>query len=141
MAKYIIKIDHHIYKESYGDIAIVDTEYESCAGLVADIIFKMKLKMTESAAKALYTGIVTDSGRFRYESTTSRTFLTAAKLLETKPEDAIVFEDSVAGIQAANIGNMTSIGIGEAAILHEAKYIFRDFTEIDTRFIADLIKE
>ncbi len=44
----------------------------------------MKLKMTESAAKALYTGIVTDSGRFRYESTTSRTFLTAAKLLETK---------------------------------------------------------
>ena len=68
-------------------------------------------------------------------------FLIAAKLLETKPEDAIVFEDSVAGIQAANIGNMTSIGIGEAAILHEAKYIFRDFTEIDTRFIADLIKE
>ena len=68
-------------------------------------------------------------------------FLIAGKLLETKPEDAIVFEDSVAGIQAANIGNMTSIGIGEAAILHEAKYIFRDFTEIDTRFIADLIKE
>ena len=68
-------------------------------------------------------------------------FLIAAKLLETKPEDAIVFEDSVAVIQAANIGNMTSIGIGEAAILHEAKYIFRDFTEIDTRFIADLIKE
>ena len=68
-------------------------------------------------------------------------FLIAAKLLETKPEDAIVFEDSVAGIQAANIGNMTSIGIGEAAILHEAKYIFRDFTEIDTRFVADLIKE
>jgi len=68
-------------------------------------------------------------------------FLIAAKLLETKPEDAIVFEDSVAGIQAANIGNMTSIGIGEAAILHEAKYIFRDFTEIDTRFVADLIKK
>ena len=40
-------------------------------------------------------------------------FLIAAKLLETKPEDAIVFEDSVAGIQAANIGKMTSIGIGE----------------------------
>ncbi len=84
MGKYVIKIDHHIYKETYGDLSIVDTEYESCAGLVADIIFKMKLKMTENAAKALYTGLVTDSGRFRYESTTSRTFLTAAKLLETK---------------------------------------------------------
>lgn len=84
MGKCVIKIDHHIYKESYGDIAIVDTEYESCAGLVADIIFKMKLKVTENVAKALYIGLVTDSGRFRYESTTSRTFLTAARLLETK---------------------------------------------------------
>lgn len=66
-------------------------------------------------------------------------FLIAAKLLNTKPEDAIVFEDSVAGVQAANIGNMTSVGIGEAAILHEAKYIFEDFTEIDTNFIKKLI--
>lgn len=66
-------------------------------------------------------------------------FLIAAKLLNTKPEDAIVFEDSVAGVQAANIGNMTSVGIGEAAILHEAKYIFEDFTEIDTNFIKELI--
>lgn len=67
-------------------------------------------------------------------------FLMAAKLLNTKPEDSIVFEDSVAGVQAANIGNMTSIGIGEASTLHEAKYIFTDFTAIDTAFIEELIK-
>ena len=41
-------------------------------------------------------------------------FLLAAKLLHTKPEDSIVFEDSVAGIQAANIGGMVSVEIGEA---------------------------
>jgi beta-phosphoglucomutase len=67
-------------------------------------------------------------------------FLMAAKLLNIKPEDSIVFEDSVAGVQAANIGNMTSIGIGEASTLHEAKYIFTDFTAIDTSFIEKLIK-
>jgi beta-phosphoglucomutase len=67
-------------------------------------------------------------------------FLMAAKLLNIKPEDAIVFEDSVAGVQAANIGNMTSVGIGEASTLHEAKYIFTDFTAIDTAFIEKLIK-
>jgi beta-phosphoglucomutase len=50
-----------------------------------------------------------------------------------------VFEDSVVGVQAANIGNMTSIGI--ASTLHEAKYIFKDFTAIDTHFIEELIKE
>ena len=66
-------------------------------------------------------------------------FLIAAQLLGIKPEDSIVFEDSVAGIQAANIGKMTSIGIGEASILHEAKYIFPDFTHVDVNFIEALI--
>jgi beta-phosphoglucomutase len=67
-------------------------------------------------------------------------FLIAAQLLNIKPENAIVFEDSVAGIQAANIGGMTSVGIGNETILHEAKYIFRDFTYMDTSFIEDLIR-
>jgi beta-phosphoglucomutase len=47
-------------------------------------------------------------------------FLQAARLLNSTNENAIVFEDSVAGIQAANIANMISIGIGEASILYEA---------------------
>ena len=67
-------------------------------------------------------------------------FLRAALLLDAKPENAIVFEDSVAGIQAANIAHMTSIGIGDAAILHEAHFIFPDFTHIDEQFIESLTK-
>jgi beta-phosphoglucomutase len=66
-------------------------------------------------------------------------FLIAAKLLGAEPEDAIVFEDSVAGVQAANIGKMTSIGIGEEKILYEAKYVFPDFTHMDMSFIEGLI--
>lgn len=66
-------------------------------------------------------------------------FLRATQLLNVNPENAIVFEDSVAGIQAANIAHMTSIGIGEAKILHEAKFIFPDFTHIDEQFIESLI--
>jgi beta-phosphoglucomutase len=62
-------------------------------------------------------------------------FLQAARLLNVNPENAIVFEDSVAGIQAANIAKMISIGIGEESILHEAKFIFKDFTFMDTSFI------
>jgi beta-phosphoglucomutase len=66
-------------------------------------------------------------------------FVRAAQLLGASNENAIVFEDSVAGIQAANIANMTSIGIGEAKILHEAQYIFKDFTFMDTAFIETLM--
>lgn len=66
-------------------------------------------------------------------------FLRAAQLLNVSNENAIVFEDSVAGIQAANIANMISVGIGDAAILHEAKYNFKDFTFMDVAFIEALL--
>ena len=68
-------------------------------------------------------------------------FLIAAKSLDKLAVDCIVFEDSVAGIQAANIANMISIGIGDKKILHEADYIFNDFTEISKDFIEELIKK
>lgn len=66
-------------------------------------------------------------------------FLIAAQHLNMKPEDCIVFEDSVAGVQAANAANMISIGIGEKDVLHEADYIFSDFTEMENSFIQELI--
>ena len=66
-------------------------------------------------------------------------FLQAAQKLGISNENSIVFEDSVAGIQAANIASMTSIGIGEANILNEAKFNFQDFTYIDEAFLNSLI--
>lgn len=68
-------------------------------------------------------------------------FLQCARKLNIKPEDSIVFEDSVAGVQAANIANMTSVGIGDAKILHEAQYCFPDFVHIDSSFLETLIKK
>jgi len=66
-------------------------------------------------------------------------FVKAAQLLGMPSEGAIVFEDAVAGVQAANIARMVSIGIGDKAILHEARYNFNDLTEIDTEFLATLV--
>lgn len=68
-------------------------------------------------------------------------FLQGAKKVKDTTENCIVFEDSVAGIQAANLANMISIGIGDTEVLHEADYIFKDFTFIDLSFIENLIKE
>lgn len=66
-------------------------------------------------------------------------FLIGAKLLDIEPQDCAVFEDSVAGVQAANTANMISIGIGEEDVLQEADFIFKDFTEMSQQFIADII--
>ncbi len=66
-------------------------------------------------------------------------FLRACQLVFVAPEDSIVFEDSVAGVQAANAARMKSIGIGDKEILHEAEYIFPDFTRINHQFLRSLI--
>lgn len=67
-------------------------------------------------------------------------FLIAAEKLETNPQNCVVFEDSVAGVQAANIGKMISVGIGEKTVLREADYVFSDFTEITIDFIENLLR-
>ena len=68
-------------------------------------------------------------------------FLNAAKALNMEANQCVVFEDSVAGVQAANTANMISIGIGNKDILHEANYIFNEFTEISTEFLEELINK
>lgn len=78
--KMLVKIDHHISQDTYGDYALEDTSYESCCGLIADIIFKSGMKLNDAGANALFTGMVTDSGRFRYSSTSSNTYVVASEL-------------------------------------------------------------
>ena len=68
-------------------------------------------------------------------------FLQGANQVQVAYKDAIVFEDSVAGIQAANIAGMTSVGIGEKEVLHESDFCFRDFTEMSNDFIIQLINK
>ncbi|WP_330442181.1 beta-phosphoglucomutase [Flavobacterium sp. C4GT6] len=68
-------------------------------------------------------------------------FVRAAQLLGKTAQDSIVFEDSVAGVQAANIANMVSVGIGHKDILNEARFNFNDFTEIDNNFLKTLVNE
>ena len=68
-------------------------------------------------------------------------FLIAAEQLKVNPEKCIVFEDAVAGIQAANAAYMTSIGIGSSDVLFEAQHNFKDFTEMSDEFLNSLLKE
>lgn len=68
-------------------------------------------------------------------------FLVGAKKANQTNENSIVFEDSVAGIQAANNAGMMSIGIGEASVLHEADIVFNDFNQISEEFLTELINK
>lgn len=77
-----VRIDHHIFCETIAEIEVTDTSYESCCGMIVALAVECGLRMTSTAAKLLYTGMITDSGRFRYDSTSAQTFRLAAVLME-----------------------------------------------------------
>lgn len=81
LAEKRVRIDHHIFVEDIAEIDVDDTSFESCCGLIAYLLREWGLDVPANAAKSLFTGLVTDSGRFRYESTTPRTFELAGFLL------------------------------------------------------------
>lgn len=82
LAKRTVRIDHHIFCEKIADVEVTDTSFESCCGLIAAFAMECGLRLTPLAAKSLYTGMITDSGRFRYDSVSSQTFRLAAFLTE-----------------------------------------------------------
>ena len=90
-AKATARMDHHIFCEKICETEVTDTSYESCCGLITEFAIKCGLRLNPLAAKSLYTGMVTDSGRFRYDSTTSQTFRLASRLLEEKFDTGEVY--------------------------------------------------
>ncbi|MBE6594350.1 MAG: bifunctional oligoribonuclease/PAP phosphatase NrnA [Ruminococcaceae bacterium] len=84
LCKELIKIDHHIDVEAYGDLNWVEEERSSSCELIAAFYDAMRdeLKIDTEAATYLYTGLVTDSGRFRFRSVSGDTMRLAGMLLD-----------------------------------------------------------
>lgn len=82
LAARTLRFDHHLFVRQFADVEVIEPDYESCCGLITAFAYELGLRLTPLAAKSLYTGMVTDSGRFRYEATSSRTFLLASHLLK-----------------------------------------------------------
>lgn len=82
--KNVIKIDHHIENDPYGTIRWVEDQKSSACELIVEFydLFKDELKLSKKAAECLYTGIVTDSGRFKYSSVNRDTMINTAILLD-----------------------------------------------------------
>lgn len=83
-AKVTARFDHHIFCEKICEHEHTDTSYESCAGLITAFLRYGNFVVNELCAKSLYTGMVTDSGRFKYDSVNSETFKNASFLIERK---------------------------------------------------------
>ena len=93
LCKELVKIDHHIPLENYGDYQWVEEERSSCCEMVVDFYrtFADQLKIDKEAAQHLYTGMVTDSGRFKYDGVTGETLRNAAALLDVGVDTPMLF--------------------------------------------------
>ena len=81
-AETIIKIDHHPNDDVYGDLSWVDTSSSSASEMITLFAQENQLALSSEAARLLYAGIVGDTGRFLYPSTSARTFRIAGQLRE-----------------------------------------------------------
>jgi beta-phosphoglucomutase len=124
-----------------GVIPILQFLKEHQQGIALGSASKNARPILEKTGIISYFDAIVDGNDVTNAKPDPEVFVQAARLLNITNGNSIVFEDSVAGIQAANIAKMTSVGIGEASILHEAKYIFKDFTYMDTSFVEALIKK
>ncbi|MFT6959069.1 MAG: beta-phosphoglucomutase [Polaribacter sp.] len=86
-----------------------------------------------------YFDVIVDGNNVTKAKPDPEVFLLAAEQLGVHRNDCIVFEDAVAGVEAANAAKMISIGIGDDSVLSKAQFNFNDFTEISTNFIQELI--
>ena len=84
LCRELIKIDHHPDRDAYAGLSWVEEHSASCCEMIAAFYthFQQELCMDQRAAALLYTGIVTDSGRFRYPEVNGDTLRYAAALLD-----------------------------------------------------------
>jgi phosphoesterase RecJ-like protein len=78
----VINIDHHHDNTRFGDYNLVQVDASSTAEIVYDLAILLGVSLTPEMAAALYVGLVTDTGKFMYESTTAHTHRVAATLIE-----------------------------------------------------------
>lgn len=92
LADATARLDHHVFSEIIADFEVVETSFESCCGMIAALAIESGYKVSPEAAKAVYTGMITDSGRFRYDCTSAQTFRLASFLMERKFDTTSIYK-------------------------------------------------
>ena len=93
LCREVIKIDHHIPIETYGNYQWVEEERSSTCEMIAHFYdtFRDELKIDTEAATYIYTGMVTDSGRFRFRDVSSETMRLAGVMLKNNIDTDVLF--------------------------------------------------
>ena len=125
LAEATARIDHHLFCEEIAQVEAVDSSFESCCGLVAAMAQECGWRLNPLAAQSLYTGMVTDSGRFRYDATSARTFRLAAWLME-QPIDTNALYRSLYAVDMEQVRLRAGFALRIQTTAHGVAYVYTD---------------
>ena len=133
-AAIVVNLDHHHDNTRFGTTNLVAAEASSTAEVLADVFVELGLALTPAIAEALYTGLVTDTGRFQYANTTPKALRLAAELLEAGADLQRVFQGVYESMQFAKV-KLLARALERAALYEEGRvvvsYLLRgDFGEV-----------
>jgi len=133
--KKLIKIDHHPNDDQYGDLLWVETEASATSEMIYELYLEGKdqgFKLSGKAAELLYTGIVGDTGRFLFPSTTEKTFQYASALISKGINPTPIYDElyktkrNVAKLSGYVLQNFTLTSSGSAS-MSITKDILKEF--------------
>lgn len=107
--KPLINIDHHITNDSFGTINHVVAQASSTAEIVFEFLSAVQFKLDKNIAALLYLGVMTDTGSFRYENTTSRTHEVISKLLKFNLPVSEYYQRLYEAVPLSDIENFTKL--------------------------------
>jgi bifunctional oligoribonuclease and PAP phosphatase NrnA len=129
-ARSLLVLDHHISDGKWGDVVVVDPTASATPEIVYDVITDLGWPITPAVATALYVGIVTDTVRFQYSSTTPRTHRITAELLERGVDQAVIgqrlFEEAPFGYY-----ELASRVLGRAILDRDHSFVWSHMTMDD----------
>jgi phosphoesterase RecJ-like protein len=128
-AAVVVNVDHHHDNTRFGTANLVGAEASSTAEVLADVFAELGVVLTPAIAEALYTGLVTDTGRFQYANTTPKALRLAAALLEAGADLQRVFQGVYESMEFAKMKLLARAL--DRAVLHEQgrvviSYLLRD---------------
>lgn len=126
----LVNIDHHGTNPLFGALNLVDTRVTSTAELVYTVIKATGLPVSRDSAQCLYTGLVTDTGCFRFEGISSTTFRLAAELVDTGFDPAQITEALFENSPLRKL-HLERIILDRCKILLDGKLVMSRLSEAD----------
>lgn len=91
-AKILLDIDHHVGAGAFGAVRLLDNRAAATAEIVFDLLGELDLPIDRDIATCLFTGVITDTGSFRFMNVTPRTLRVAASLIEAGASPSLIAE-------------------------------------------------